>query len=71
MAMSEPTNVVIWTGFGQGRMAEAMQGAIDRFGEENSAFVPEHIVVSWGELHNNVINNTATGTPPDSCRGYA
>ena len=70
-AMPETTNVVIWTGFGQGRMADAMQGAVDRFGEENPQFVAEHVIVPWGELHNNVITNTAAGTPPDSYRGWA
>ena len=44
-AMPETTDVVIWTGFGQGRMADAMQGAVDRFGEENPQFVAEHVIV--------------------------
>ena len=32
---AEPTTVEIWTGFGQGRMADAMAGAVERFGEES------------------------------------
>ena len=40
--------VEIWTGFGQGRMADAMQGAIDNFAVENPEFAPEHIIVPWG-----------------------
>ncbi len=69
--MMEPSNVLIWTGFGQGRMADAMQGAVDRFVEENPDYTAEHVIVPWGELHNNVITNTAAGTPPDSYRGWA
>ena len=67
----EPSNVLIWTGFSQGRMADAMQGAVDRFAEENPDYTAEHVIVPWGELHNNVITNTAAGTPPDSYRGWA
>lgn len=70
-AMMETSPVVIWTGFGQGRMADAMAGAVDRFVEENPAYAAEHVIVPWGELHNNVITNTAGGTPPDSYRGWA
>ncbi len=70
-AMMETSQVVIWTGFGQGRMADAMAGAIDRFVEENPEYEAEHVIVPWGEIHNNVITNTAGGTPPDSYRGWA
>ena len=68
---AEPTTVEIWTGFGQGRMADAMAGAVERFGEENEQFEPNHVIVPWGELHNKVIANTAAGNPPDSYRGWA
>ena len=70
-ADAEPTTVEIWTGFGQGRMADAMTGAIDRFGEENEQFEPNHVIVPWGEIHDKVIANTAAGNPPDSYRGWA
>lgn len=65
----ESSSVKIRTGFGQGHMTDAMQGAVDRFVEENSDYTAEHVIVPWGELHNNVIKNTAAGTPPDSYRG--
>lgn len=70
-AQPETSEVVIWTGFGQGRMADAMAGAIDRFVEEHPAYTADHVIVPWGEIHNNVITNTAAGTPPDSYRGWA
>ena len=70
-ASAEPTSVEIWTGFGQGRMAEAMTGAIERFATENEEFQPDHVIVPWGEIHDKVIANTAAGNPPDSYRGWA
>ncbi len=70
-AMMETSPVVIWTGFGQGRMADAMTGAIGRFMEEHPQYEAEHNIVPWGEIHNSVITNTAGGTPPDSYRGWA
>lgn len=68
---AEGSTVEIWTGFGQGRMAEAMTGAIDRFGEENEAFTGDHVIIPWGEIHDKVIANTAGGNPPDAYRGWA
>ena len=46
-ASAEPTSVEIWTGFGQGRMAEAMAGAVERFATENEEFQPDHVIVPW------------------------
>jgi multiple sugar transport system substrate-binding protein len=68
---AEESSVEIWTGFGQGRMADAMAGAIDKFAEEQPEFTPDHVIVPWGEIHDKVIANTAAGNPPDSYRGWA
>ncbi len=71
MPAAAQSRVEIWTGFGQGRMADAMSGAIDQFAMENADYAPEHIIVPWGEIHDRVIAATAAGTPPDSYRGWA
>ncbi len=71
MPAGAQSKVEIWTGFGQGRMADAMQGAIDQFALENSEYAPEHIIVPWGEIHDRVLAATAAGTPPDAYRGWA
>ena len=71
MPAAAQSRVEIWTGFGQGRMADAMSGAIDQFAMENGDYAPEHIIVPWGEIHDRVIAATAAGTPPDSYRGWA
>ncbi len=71
MPAGAQSKVEIWTGFGQGRMADAMQGAIDNFGMENPEFAPEHIIVPWGEIHDRVIAATSAGSPPDAYRGWA
>ena len=63
--------VEIWTGFGQGRMADAMTGAIEQFAAENPEYAPEHIIVPWGEITDRVIAATAAGSPPDVHRGWA
>ena len=71
MPAGAQTKVEIWTGFGQGRMADAMQGAIDNFAVENPEFAPEHIIVPWGEITDRVIAATAAGSPPDVHRGWS
>ena len=71
MPAGAQTRVEIWTGFGQGRMADAMSGAIDQFAADNSEYAPEHIIVPWGEIHDRVIAATAAGSPPDAYRGWA
>lgn len=71
MPAGAQSKVEIWTGFGQGRMADAMQGAIDNFAVENPEFAPEHIIVPWGEIHDRVIAATAAGSPPDAYRGWS
>ncbi|MBM4457064.1 MAG: extracellular solute-binding protein [Chloroflexi bacterium] len=63
--------VELWTGFGQGRMADAMNGAVKRFNDKSDKFVVEHIVVPWGEIMNKVIQSTAAKNPPDVYRGWA
>ncbi|MEM7127139.1 MAG: extracellular solute-binding protein [Chloroflexota bacterium] len=68
---AEGSTVEIWTGFGQGRMADAMTGAIEKFGEENEGFAGDHVIIPWGEIHDKVIQNTASGNPPDAYRGWA
>ena len=40
MPAGAQAKVEIWTGFGQGRMADAMQGAIDNFAVEKSRICP-------------------------------
>ncbi len=62
--------VELWTGFGQGRMADAMTGAIKRFNEKQQKFAAEHVVVPWGEIRNKVVAATAAGNPPDVYRGW-
>jgi multiple sugar transport system substrate-binding protein len=71
VAGSAKTTVELWTGFGQGRMAEAMTGAIDRFNESQDEYTIEHVVVPWGEIRNKVVTATAAGNPPDVYRGWA
>ena len=71
MPAAAQSRVEIWTGFGQGRMADAMTGAIEQFAAANSDYVPEHIIVPWGEIHDRVIAATAAGSPPDAYRGWA
>ena len=66
-----PSTVEIWTGFGQGRMADAMTGAVEKFGEENPEFVGEHVIIPWGEIHDKVLAATAAQTAPDAYRGWA
>ncbi len=68
---ADSAQVEIWTGFGQGRMADAMSGAIERFGEESSSYTSEHIIIPWGEIHDKVLAATSAGTPPDSYRGWS
>ena len=71
MPAGAQTKVEIWTGFGQGRMADAMTGAIEQFAAENPDFAPEHIIVPWGEISDRVIAATAAGSPPDVHRGWS
>ena len=71
MPAGAQSRVEIWTGFGQGRMADAMSGAIDQFAADNSEYAPEHIIVPWGEIHDRVIAATSAGSPPDAYRGWA
>ncbi len=71
MPAGAQTKVEIWTGFGQGRMADAMTGAIEQFAMENPDFAPEHIIVPWGEITDRVIAATAAGSPPDAHRGWS
>jgi multiple sugar transport system substrate-binding protein len=64
--------IELWTGFGQGRMAEAMAGAIERFNEDQGGkFEAMHIIIPWGEIRNKVLAATAAGNPPDVYRGWA
>ena len=63
--------VEVWTGFGQGRMADALTGALEQFAMEHPEYAPEHVVVPWGEIHDQAIAATAAGNPPDSYRGWA
>ena len=63
--------VEVWTGFGQGRMADAMAGAVEQFQMENDQYTVDHVIVPWGEIHDQVIASTAAGNPPDSYRGWA
>ena len=53
------SKVEVWTGFGQGRMADALTGSIELFNMSQSEFVAEHIVVPWGEIHDRVIAATS------------
>jgi len=62
--------VELWTGFGQGRMADAMTGAVKRFNEKQQKFAVEHVIVPWGEIRNKVVAATAAGNPPDVYRGW-
>jgi multiple sugar transport system substrate-binding protein len=70
-APAEGNRLEIWTGFGQGRMADAMGGAIERFSEEHPDYAPEHVVIPWGEIHDKVLAATSAGSPPDSYRGWS
>ncbi len=70
-AAQDGAMVEVWTGFGQGRMATAMEGAIEQFMAENDGYTVDHVVVPWGEIHDQVIAATAAGDPPDSYRGWA
>ena len=63
--------VELWTGFGQGRMADAENGAVKKFNESQNKFAVEHIVVPWGDLVNKVLAATAAKNPPDVYRGWA
>ena len=71
MPAGAQSRVEIWTGFGQGRMADAMTGVIEQFAAENPDFAPEHIIVPWGEITDRVIAATAAGSPPDVHRGWS
>ena len=66
----EIKGVELWTGFGQGRMADAMAGAIERF-DADTGFITNHIVIPWGDIRTKVIAATAAGNPPDVYRGWA
>jgi multiple sugar transport system substrate-binding protein len=68
---SAKRQVELWTGFGQGRMADAMAGAIQRFDEKQDDYTVQHIVVPWGDIRNKVLAATAAGNPPDVYRGWA
>jgi len=52
-------------------MAEAEQGAIDRFVEQNPEYTANHVIIPWGEIHDKVLAATAAGSPPDVYRGWA
>lgn len=71
MPAGAQSKVEIWTGFGQGRMADAMTGAIEQFAVENPQYAPEHIIVPWGEITDRVLAATAAGSPPDVHRGWS
>ncbi|MCY4538691.1 MAG: hypothetical protein OXE52_10730, partial [Chloroflexi bacterium] len=71
MPAGAQSKVEIWTGFGQGRMADAMTGAIEQFAAENPDLAPEHIIVPWGEITDRVIAATSAGSPPDVHRGWS
>ena len=71
MPAGAQSRVEVWTGFGQGRMADAMTGAVEQFMSENPDYSVEHIIVPWGQIHDRVIAATAAGTPPDSYRGWS
>ena len=71
MPAGAQSRVEVWTGFGQGRMADALTGSLDQFNMSQSEFAAEHIVVPWGEIHDRVIAATAAGSPPDSYRGWS
>jgi multiple sugar transport system substrate-binding protein len=72
VAPEQIKGVELWTGFGQGRMAEAETGAVERFNEQQAGtFEAMHIVIPWGEIHNKVLAATAAGNPPDVYRGWA
>ncbi len=65
------TEVELWTGFGQGRMADAMTGAVERFDEEYEGFSVNHEIIPWGDIRDKVISSTAAGNPPDAYRGWS
>lgn len=67
----EMTEVELWTGFGQGRMADAMAGAVERFNDEYEQFNVNHEIIPWGDIRDKVISSTAAGDPPDVYRGWA
>ena len=71
MPAGAQSRVEVWTGFGQGRMADALTGSLDQFNMSQSEFTAEHIVVPWGEIHDRVIAATSAGSPPDSYRGWS
>ena len=71
MPAGAQSKVEIWTGFGQGRMADAMTGVIEQFAAENPEYAPEHIIVPWGEITDRVLAATAAGSPPDVHRGWS
>jgi multiple sugar transport system substrate-binding protein len=70
-ASAAKTPVELWTGFGQGRMGEALTGIVTNFNEQYPQFEAKHVVVPWGELHNKVIAGVAAGNPPDVFRGWS
>ena len=65
MPAGAQSRVEVWTGFGQGRMADALTGSLDQFNMSQSEFTAEHIVVPWGEIHDRVIADE------DSYRGWS
>lgn len=67
----ESTTIELWTGFGQGRMADAMSGAVSRFEEETPGYTVNHLVVPWGEIADKTVASVAAGNPPDVYRGWA
>jgi multiple sugar transport system substrate-binding protein len=71
MPAAAQSKVEVWTGFGQGRMADALTGSLEQFNMSQGEFVAEHIVVPWGEIHDRVIAATSAGSPPDSYRGWS
>ena len=50
MPAAAQSKVEVWTGFGQGRMADALTGSLEQFNMSQGEFVAEHIVVPWGEI---------------------
>ncbi|MEQ8675259.1 MAG: extracellular solute-binding protein [Aggregatilineales bacterium] len=69
-ALAQTDTIELWTGFGQGRMADAMNSAVEQFMEENPGTEVNHVVVPWGELRDQVLRSVAAGDAPDAFRGW-
>lgn len=69
--IASKSKVVLWTGYGQGAMADAMTEAINRYNTTSDKYEVEHVIIPWQELITKATTAIAGGNPPDVLRNWA